>query len=1182
MAYQTHWPNKYYFYPFGNTSAVCLTRDLPPREPASLLLLGCGDPRNVLYTVFCEAARGLDFTCCDWDPGVLARNVLLLSLISDDKPQDQLWSIFFHIYLDKGSNALLQSQCRQLIALAESLDTWRVSKYGASIRFSTDHTLAELRRFWQLYADMGELPKPRYDALVTKFRAHHKSIRSQQNGVHVPHSAGPLGAFASDICATILNRYWEKGTLANDVEARSANIANPTFVFSRGEDATAVHYGLDPIAPFHLAAVFGNAPNNRPPPEDVVRDVKEQFAAWCSAYRTASARANPPVIRLHVGDALALSSALRVLKETGTLDTGVPHAQWSAERICLNAADYRDGDAPTSFNVVDTSNLTDHIGLLNILSSTTPLLASPCGVLYTETLLFDVSSDPAKYVSSLLVGDLPTMAVMMDLCPVDYLSGFTSRSFVDGILALSSMRAHDADGMPRQLQQGLTWKRPASGDALAVGASSLIVEDGKLATVLYQLYQALFSKYEIKALMNRTAQQSSSVTEHYTRESFALFTKLVCDRLEFDPARRHKVIDLFLDLQTPDLDHNPIDALYVQDLYLQLYRHGLYTVDVFKMPNPRTARFARWSSVPDLVRLTLVVPRSKLDVLNGASSGNNPTPPIECQILTPRSNSIFSSIHLVYGQISNGGTPTAPIPSIRADSSGSKGKDPLLVSFVISTRLLTVLNKAEDVRVCFTLRATPVTTKLLFKLGPRLMIHEASFMDEAQVFVFPEETRHSPRPPFSTRTPESRTALESSPLQELGQSSTASAQIDEMAKRITALTCRVSVTVEEAKTILQSSKSIPDITQVAPCVLRVDFADRRQDVVFPFPVVGSQHKIKMARKSSYVEVVAPLSGGLRPDGMAIDRFAVARSPTTNKPYPWNIHRIGLTALPVVNTTQSSASIWAWLNSHVSLALSARELDLRSRKAHNALMSIKDTMHSLYYHASGAKGPPKHIFQLMDGDYCDMVLFVDKLRYDLASYTVVCDAFFMHLHPSVNDTITAGMGDILRSGGEEVVHVKIYDGEPELWKRLMPAFAERCRTWEHTANCEYVTQKRIPLSTERECNPLCACGRGQGIEDSSVMARPAWKKLVPLVTRIAISPLFSVPYLEPLRDLSTSTPAGGKDLATKCARCSKTGGKDGGALKTCSRCHVYKYCSAECQRADWKTHKMSCRPTASKS
>jgi Domain of unknown function (DUF4470) len=36
-----------YFYPVGNTSAVHLTRNLPIEECADVLLLGCGDIRNI-------------------------------------------------------------------------------------------------------------------------------------------------------------------------------------------------------------------------------------------------------------------------------------------------------------------------------------------------------------------------------------------------------------------------------------------------------------------------------------------------------------------------------------------------------------------------------------------------------------------------------------------------------------------------------------------------------------------------------------------------------------------------------------------------------------------------------------------------------------------------------------------------------------------------------------------------------------------------------------------------------------------------------------------------------------------------------------------------------------------------------------------------------------------------------
>jgi len=55
MAHTVLFPAKNFFYPIGNTSAVVLTDTLAPEEPADLLLLGCGDPRNILFTVYNQA-----------------------------------------------------------------------------------------------------------------------------------------------------------------------------------------------------------------------------------------------------------------------------------------------------------------------------------------------------------------------------------------------------------------------------------------------------------------------------------------------------------------------------------------------------------------------------------------------------------------------------------------------------------------------------------------------------------------------------------------------------------------------------------------------------------------------------------------------------------------------------------------------------------------------------------------------------------------------------------------------------------------------------------------------------------------------------------------------------------------------------------------------------------------------
>jgi hypothetical protein len=41
-----------FFYRFGNTPATCLRQDLPPEQKADILLLGCGDARNILFTTY--------------------------------------------------------------------------------------------------------------------------------------------------------------------------------------------------------------------------------------------------------------------------------------------------------------------------------------------------------------------------------------------------------------------------------------------------------------------------------------------------------------------------------------------------------------------------------------------------------------------------------------------------------------------------------------------------------------------------------------------------------------------------------------------------------------------------------------------------------------------------------------------------------------------------------------------------------------------------------------------------------------------------------------------------------------------------------------------------------------------------------------------------------------------------
>jgi len=57
-----------YFYPVGNTPAVYLTEGLAWEQDADVLLLGCGDVRHVLFTLFSDGpkskwAHDIKLTC---------------------------------------------------------------------------------------------------------------------------------------------------------------------------------------------------------------------------------------------------------------------------------------------------------------------------------------------------------------------------------------------------------------------------------------------------------------------------------------------------------------------------------------------------------------------------------------------------------------------------------------------------------------------------------------------------------------------------------------------------------------------------------------------------------------------------------------------------------------------------------------------------------------------------------------------------------------------------------------------------------------------------------------------------------------------------------------------------------------------------------------------------------------
>ncbi|KAJ6456177.1 hypothetical protein C8R45DRAFT_881019 [Mycena sanguinolenta] len=1150
MAHLLIFPGKYFFYPIGNTSAVSLLRDIAPEEPADLLLLGCGDPRHVLYSIFCEAPgsnRHLDFTCCDIDPAILARNVLLLTLIADNQvDKGMIWNIFFHFYLDKDALSQLTAQCKKLLDIGESIEEWAASIYAPFLKMSTQYTLTELRRHWALYMDMHNLPAARKKAMQTAFREKAK-FASDSRVVTSTRSAGPLAAKAVKVCEEQFLAYWKTGTtFSNAKDISPATFLNPTFVYSLGGEGCNVHYGTDPVTPFHLASLFGSG-DSRVSVKDVVRCIKAEFSDWCYAFHTSlCSTRRVPVIRFFMGEATAVCRALKGFSTTGVQNLGIPVAQWKTQLIQLNGAEYCNANAPTTFTIVESSNLSDHVGLLNILIAAVPLLHDPprTGVLYTESLLYR-GKDATKEFADSLYADIQTVGLLFGVTPIDYVSGFSSRSNTHELIMYGA-------GQTSQFHQMTTWKKPASGDALVFCGNNKpappVWEERQLGTLLFDIYHQLFEQEDGMNFWrinqdNLMAFRTSNVL-HYMRESFVLFLKMIRENFEITDGHWSGIMQRFIDLREVDRSM-PMDSVNYQDLAAHLHFHRLHTLPFLHILK-KSGPFSSWDTVPILARVILVVPRDKFEVLNALSETVG-TPVLQCDIRGNWSHNIFSAVHAAFGTVIRMGTKSSPRVVFKEDPDGWKGTSPVVVSFIMSAGLLT-LEPAEQTRVCLSVRTTPAAVRdVIQKLGMEQAVFGANLMDQDHVHVLPQD----PLP-----VPSKKPSRQTTGIFPIGNADPVAVELDEECELISHLTSVIHVEDAETKKLFGSG-TMPEISQVSPCVMKLAIGKHAQNVIYPIPIMGSQNKLRLARKSSYIEVIVSASGPFKPGGMKTNPFPVVG--TNTNLHPWNIHRINLAVSPVLNIKTPGQK--KWLNQHLGSMLSTREHALRKAHEDDALMRVKDTLNTIFVGSSGAQGGDvARVFNLVekDSNNCDTVIFISNHRFDLSSHTVVCDGYVLPLTRRLLMKIQNPFNKLVQTNTMRSIGATMV--EIEAWKGLLPALVERCRSWTHSDKCEYISQGKVPLSIEMERDPLCSCGKGEDVGGMHEIAE--WAKLAPYAVRVAFPPLFAVSYLERV----------GRDpLAGRCFVCL---GKGKPKMKKCA-CGKVRYCSEDCQRKDWKAHKPKC-------
>lgn len=358
------------------------------------------------------------------------------------KNDASIWDIYYHMRIDTRSDDLLKDQSSKLAELSATWDTWKQSKYGSLLRFCDTATLADVRTMWLFYSGTRTTAENSSinNRLESAIEAARKMKVSPEDGLVLTgfRSAVPTQRFAFADMDALHKQFWANGTLdPTTEEPTKTTLPNRMFLVDDDETST-LHYGTDPLLGFHLATAFARLKPHSPSQlqrkgsdqlQKVIDTARMEFKQWAASFRR---RIGSITVRFFVGDAIAFAHTLQHTRASGSATAGFHRNTYHFEPLALIESDYSPtGSAPLTFDVIDTSNLCDHLGALNVLTAVSPLLAnSLASTVYTEVIPKSAKSRK-EMMDAMLCGDTPTVSTLLALFPAEYWTNASCVSYGD-------------------------------------------------------------------------------------------------------------------------------------------------------------------------------------------------------------------------------------------------------------------------------------------------------------------------------------------------------------------------------------------------------------------------------------------------------------------------------------------------------------------------------------------------------------------------------------------------------------------------------------------------------------------------------------------------------------------------------------------------------------------------------
>jgi MYND finger len=1090
------------------------------------------------------------------------------------------WQAYYSVVVPSAVSEAIRDRSELLVRSSESFFEWHRSKYGQILRITDPESLAKIREYWVKYAGVTEQPLNKQNQMRDEFMREFRQIQNRVNYISVS-GFRSVGATCLDAGAAIIEsfqRFWDTGVIGSLPElTKDATFLNPLFVYSKiGGKRCTVHYGTEPVLGFHCSSAFVDIQNDlKPYKESVVlkekvhrlaRTAIAEFKDWCIAFH--SVAQDPTLLSVHnfCGDALEFCYALQTALGIFPSEENLFRACAAPWRIPVNLQ-------PDSefvhlyFDAIDTSNVADHIGLLNVLICALPLLkSSPSATCYTENLVDAICEEsPLERLQTLLCGDPATVFCLLRAAPVECLTGVTSASSlheeINGAMAM------------RQNRWRFSWKDILVGDAHVQEISeSQVVPSWDvygMSQAIMSIFSGMFQDEEIGSMLEkvRTNRKIYHRVQHYSRASFVAFIKFL--------QSRHRVIWLELFRQLVDLVsvRAPMSTKdsSVQELFLQLHVQRVYTTDILQkdkesvsiqFPSSWPAAFLN-SSMPPILPLLFRVPRTKCEPVMKEFSPLTAEADVifEIHISSPPYLNRYSAVQLVFAdQIRK---ETSGIPSLW------KNSNDLLVYVHIPT-WTTVMFSQTSTEISLRLKNDiHAVHKFIRVLGLELIIFKTSIWNTEYVI-----------PVYTEKFSPISCGVAKSNEETSGQGFAGSiAKISFAHNRLEA-TARIPLTGEH-KNDLAKIGTLVDSFQNSPCTFGINVGNFRAETIMPFPFDRNLSRIRIARKSGWVEVIVPLIMNPTDPFFNFPTFPILKENPQNH-YSWNLPRLSTNLLPWLNLDTKNGL--NWINTNLSGSCSIRqrtiaEKHLKGITTGDALVDLKMNILRLFRVSLGTARPPNResnssprvFFLDVEGSGIMSIIFVLGLRLEQYDNTVVVDSCVLPLVPELVETFPRQLDVLRRERGVDGLRCTV--NEYKLWTGYVRASVERSRAWNHRSNCDGKLQGGLIYDIQQY---PCRCGAGKMIGEFTSVVQ--WKPFTPFVTRCLFTPLFPVQGLEQSIgvDHVAQTIAAKSDDKMECWTCKSSKTPTGTKLLSCMGCSKAMYCSKECQKKDWKNHKRTCR------